>query len=71
MFLQSRNPIYLADMLILAGVSIWMGSIPGFLMLPVFFLILEKRFIRPEEARMAEAFGEDFETYKANTRRWI
>lgn len=70
-FSQSRNPIYLADLLILAGVSIWMGSIPGFLMLPIFFLILEKRFIRPEEARLSDAFGEDFETYKANTRRWI
>ena len=70
-FAHSRNPIYLADMLILTGVAIWMGSIPGFLSIPVFFLVLERRFIRPEEARLEEAFGEDFRRYKSETRRWF
>ena len=70
-FAQSRNPIYLADMLILAGVAIWTGSIPGFLSLPVLFVVLERRFIRPEEARMSAKFGEEFETYRQRTRRWF
>lgn len=70
-YAQSRNPIYLADMLILAGVAIWTGSIPGILSLPVLFLVLERRFILPEEARMAEKFGEEFEAYTRATRRWF
>ena len=70
-FTHSRNPIYLADILILLGVSLWTGSIVGFLSVPVFFLILERRFIRPEENRLEEAFGEDFRRYKSETRRWL
>lgn len=70
-FAQSRNPIYLADMLILIGVAIWTGSLLGMLSVPVFFLVLERRFIRPEEARMSEAFGGDFEAYTKKTRRWF
>ena len=70
-FAHSRNPIYLADILILLGVSLWTGSIVGFLSVPVFFLILERRFIRPEENRLEEAFGEDFRRYKSETRRWL
>ncbi|MXQ06661.1 DUF1295 domain-containing protein [Alphaproteobacteria bacterium GH1-50] len=70
-YAQSRNPIYLADVLILAGVAIWTGSIPGILSLPVLFLVLERRFILPEEARMAEKFGEEFEAYTRATRRWF
>ena len=70
-FKHSRNPIYLADMLILIGVAIWTGSIPGMLSIPVFFLILERRFILPEEARLKEAFGGDFEAYAHETRRWF
>lgn len=70
-FAHSRNPIYLADMLILIGVAIWTGSIPGFISIPIFFFILERRFILPEEARLSEKFGDEFEKYKAATRRWI
>ena len=70
-FAQSRNPIYLADMLILIGVSIWTGSIVGMLSIPVFFLVLERRFILPEEARLTAEFGDDYERYKKNTRRWF
>ena len=70
-FAHSRNPIYLADMLILTGVAIWMGSIPGFLSIPVFFLLLERRFILPEERRLEEQFGEEFARYKTQARRWF
>ena len=70
-YAQSRNPIYLADVLILAGVALWTGSIPGFLAVPVLFVVLERRFIRPEEARLAAAFGEDYEAYRRETRRWF
>ena len=70
-FGRTRNPIYLADMLILLGFALIWGKWVGFLLLPVLFVILERRFIRPEEQRLTAAFPEDFARYMEATRRWI
>lgn len=70
-FRVSRNPIYLADLLILLGVSLIWGKLLGFLLLPVLAIVLEWRFIRPEESRMSDAFGAEFDAYSKRTRRWI
>ena len=70
-FRYSRNPIYLADLLILAGLALLWESLVGLLLVPVLGWILHVRFIRGEEERLAEAFGEEFSSYYAATRRWI
>ena len=70
-FQYSRNPIYLADLLILAGLALLWGSLVGLLLVPVLGRILHVRFIRGEEERLTEAFGEEFSSYCAQTRRWI
>lgn len=67
----SRNPIYLADVLILLGLSLIWGSALGLLLTPALMLVLDKRFIQPEEARLKAAFGDAFETYRARVRKWI
>lgn len=70
-FRVSRNPIYLADLLILLGFSLIWGKLLGFVLLPVLAILLERRFIRPEESRMRDAFGAEFDAYSRRTRRWI
>ena len=70
-FRLSRNPIYLADVLILAGMSLILGSVPGLILVPVLAGVLQERFIKGEEARLAEAFGAEFAAYRDATRRWI
>lgn len=70
-FRFTRNPIYLADLLILAGFSLMWGSLVGWLLLPVLFYVLLVRFIQPEEARLTDAFGAVFTEYARGTRRWI
>lgn len=70
-FRFSRNPIYLADLLILLGFSLIWGSLFGLLLLPALWAILEVRFIHPEEARLHKAFQRDFEGYAKTARRWI
>lgn len=70
-FAFSRNPIYLADMIILTGWSIACGTLAGLLMLIFLYDILQKRFILPEEARLRASFGDAFDAYAANVRRWI
>lgn len=70
-FRFSRNPIYLADVMILLAVSLIWGSALGLILTPVLALVLDRRFIQPEEARMAEKFGAEFEAYCARVRKWI
>ncbi|SFP72579.1 methyltransferase family protein [Tranquillimonas alkanivorans] len=67
----SRNPIYLADALALAGFSLVWSSLLGLALVPVFVLIIERRFIRGEEARLRDTFGEVYHDYCEKTRRWI
>lgn len=67
----SRNPIYLADALILAGGSLWAGSLVGLLSIPLFGFVIQRRFILGEEARLAARFGPDFDAYAARVRRWL
>ncbi len=67
----SRNPIYLGDVLILAGaVLYWRAALP-LVLVPLFAWILRVRFILPEEARLGDAFPAAFESYRARTRRWL
>ncbi|MBK5928529.1 methyltransferase family protein [Rhodobaculum claviforme] len=67
----SRNPIYLADVLLLAGFVLRWEAWVSLLLVPVFMWVVEVRFIRPEEERLHHAFGDDFNAYRARVRRWI
>lgn len=70
-FRWTRNPIYLADLLILLGLSLIWGRLAGVLLLPALWAVLELRFVLPEEARLQTAFPDAFEAYAKTTRRWI
>lgn len=70
-FRFSRNPIYLADVLILAGCALGWGSVIGLILVPVLIWVLRVRFIEGEEARLEAEFGDAYRAYKARTRRWI
>ena len=66
----SRNPIYLADLVILAGVALAVGSPLALVLLVPFYLVLQHLFILPEEAVLEQDLGEDYLAYKAQVRRW-
>ena len=70
-FKFSRNPIYLGDVLILAGLILRFDAVLSLLLIPVFVWVLERRFILPEEDRLRRAFRADFARYERRTRRWI
>lgn len=67
----SRNPIYLADALLLSGLYLYWGALVALPLVALFMQVLTKRFIVPEEARLRQKFGADFNAYKNRTRRWI
>lgn len=70
-FRFSRNPIYLADVLILLGFIILIGAASALVLVPLFLWIITVRFIRGEEAALRERFSDAFEAWATKTRRWI
>ena len=67
----SRNPMYLAMLLVLVGYALGRGNPLGMLPVVAFVIIIEAVQIRPEEAVLEEKFGEDYRAYKARVRRWL
>lgn len=71
-FARSRNPIYLGDVLVLAGLILrWNAHAVAWVLIPLFIWVITKRFIQPEEARLTRHFGESFTDYANATRRWV
>jgi protein-S-isoprenylcysteine O-methyltransferase Ste14 len=66
----SRNPIYLADAMILTGLVLrWdAGALP---LVAAFVVLISQRFIRSEEALCRAAFGAGWTAWAARTRRWL
>lgn len=69
-FARSRNPIYLGDALVLAGLALRWGW-PALILVPLFMAVIHDRFIRAEEARLNSTFGPGFTAWAAKTRRWL
>ena len=65
----SRNPMYLAILLILIGAALAWGTLTPFAFPPFMAWLLTIRFVRGEEAAMVEAFGSEYEEYRRRVRR--
>jgi protein-S-isoprenylcysteine O-methyltransferase Ste14 len=70
-FRLSRNPMYLGFALLLAGAAFLLGSLTPFLVIPLFMLLIEKRFITIEERMLTTKFGQAYIDYQDGVRRWI
>lgn len=70
-FTRTRNPIYLGDMLVLAGLILRWDAVLALPLVPVFLSILERRFVIPEENRLRVTFRMEFAKYCQKVRRWV
>ncbi|MDP1572783.1 MAG: isoprenylcysteine carboxylmethyltransferase family protein [Pseudomonadota bacterium] len=70
-FRVSRNPIYLGDWLILAGVSLLLNTVWPLAFAPLIWVMLRFGVIRHEEAHLEAKFGVAYRDYKNRVRRWI
>ncbi len=70
-FSRSRNPIYLGDSLVLAGMILFWDAVLALPLIPVFVRVIETRFIVPEEDRLRRKFRADFARYTQQVRRWL
>jgi len=51
--------------------AILLGSLTPFLAIPVFMILMEKRFILTEEAMLEKQFGPAYLKYKKDVHRWL
>jgi protein-S-isoprenylcysteine O-methyltransferase Ste14 len=66
-----RNPIYLADALILLGLAEITKNIWFVVGAAAFAVLVTWLAILPEEHHLEARFGDDYLDYKARTRRWL
>ena len=70
-FSFSRNPMYLGMASALIGIALLLGSITPWIVVLLFIVLMDRRFIQKEEAMLAQIFGAEFEKYRQSVRRWI
>ena len=71
MYRYSRNPMYLGLLLLTISSTIWFGTWLGIIINIVFIFLINFLQIIPEEEALLTIFGEEYEEYKKNVRRWI
>lgn len=70
-FAISRNPIYLADLLLLAALAVWLGNAFNVALLALFVWYLDRFQIAPEECALRDKFGAAYDAYCSRVRRWL
>jgi protein-S-isoprenylcysteine O-methyltransferase Ste14 len=70
-FRLSRHPMYLGFVLVLFGIGLLMGSLMPYVVVLVFAIFMDMVFIRFEEKKLDQTFGEAWLEYKKKVRRWV
>ncbi|MCG7572337.1 isoprenylcysteine carboxylmethyltransferase family protein [Phaeobacter sp. CNT1-3] len=70
-FKRSRNPMYLAYVMMLTGLLLCFDTILSLPLVPIFLWFIERRFVIPEENALRRKFRMDFARYCEKTRRWL
>ena len=70
-FRLSRNPMYLALLLLLLAWLLYLGHLLAPVWLAGFVIYLTRFQIQPEERVLHELFGEEYVAYCRATRRWL
>ena len=67
----SRNPMYIGDAVMLAGVAVWVGSVLDLVLIAAFVWFIDRFQISAEEKALAEIFGDRYAMYRGKVRRWL
>ena len=70
-FRWSRNPLYLAMHLLLAGLAVLLDTGWLLVMLVPFCLAIRHGVVAREERYLEGKFGDEYRRYKATVRRWL
>lgn len=67
----SRNPMYVGDAVMLAGIAAWIGSVLNIVLIAAFVGYIDRFQIAAEEKALAEIFGDRYVTYRGKVRSWL
>lgn len=67
----SRNPMYLALLLVLLAWGLWLGNAFNTILAAGFVSVMNKLQIRPEEKVLQKKFGKAYGQYYIRVRRWF
>jgi|TARA_R110000824_G_scaffold149230_1_gene319333 protein-S-isoprenylcysteine O-methyltransferase Ste14 len=67
----TRNPMYLAMAFILIGGTLALSNIAALAAPAIFVGAITMLQIKPEERALQSVFGDEFSTYRNQTRRWL
>ncbi|HHF3031140.1 TPA: isoprenylcysteine carboxylmethyltransferase family protein [Vibrio diabolicus] len=70
-FSFSRNPMYMALLLLIIAIGLWWQHLSVVLCSVVFVSYMNRFQIKPEERILERLFGEEYVDYKNHVRRWI
>ena len=70
-FRHSRNPMYLALLLVLLALGVFLSNVNALVIAALFVPYMNRFQIVPEERAMEKLFGPEFTEYCESVRRWI
>jgi protein-S-isoprenylcysteine O-methyltransferase Ste14 len=68
---STRNPMYLALMMLYLGLSCLIGNWWNIILLPLLLLIIQEYIIKKEEKYLVRKFGQEYTDYRHRVRRWL
>lgn len=66
-----RNPMYVAVVSLILGQALLLGSLPALVWGLVVWLTVHLFVLAYEEPTLSRSYGEQYDRYRANVRRWI
>ena len=67
----TRNPMYVAGVVILVGLVLLVDEARAAIVLPLYLWLVLRRFVPSDERRMAALFDDQWRAYTRRVRRWI
>jgi len=71
LYKYTRNPMYVAVLIMLAGWALLYGSVFLSIYAVAFAFIFHQRVVRNEEPWLSKTFGADWEEYSESVPRWV
>ena len=67
----SRNPMYVADVLLIAAWAAWLANLAAIVPIVLFIAYMNRFQIAPEERALQARYGAAYADYQSAVRRWL
>lgn len=67
----TRNPMYVGLAIVYLGLSCFLGNWWNIVLFPLLLIVVQEYIIKREEKYLHRRFGQEFQDYKDQVRRWL